>query len=63
MSDILIQSSRMKECEEINLGKNESKVIYQDFDTKITEDFLMAGQTARINWSHIKLMVESDRTN
>ena len=35
MSDILIQSSRMKECEDINLGKNESKVIYQDFDTKI----------------------------
>jgi Fe-S cluster assembly protein SufD len=35
MSDILIQSSRMKECEEINLGKNETKVIYQDFDTKI----------------------------
>lgn len=35
MSDLLIQTSPMRECEEINLEKNESKVIYQDFDTPI----------------------------
>lgn len=35
MSDVLIQTSPMHECEEINLSKNESKVIYQDFETPI----------------------------
>ena len=35
MSDVLIQTSPMHECEEINLERNESKVIYQDFDTPI----------------------------
>ena len=35
MSDVLIKTSPMNECEEISLKKNESKVIYQDFDTPI----------------------------
>lgn len=35
MSDVLIQTSQMHECEEITLERNESKVIYQDFETPI----------------------------
>ena len=35
MSDILIQPSLMFECEDVTLERNESKVIYQDFDTPI----------------------------
>lgn len=35
MSEVLINTSRMNECEEINLEKNESRIIYQDFETQI----------------------------
>ena len=35
MSDLLISTSSLNECEEINLKKGESKILYQDFETPV----------------------------